>query len=153
MIRADFELLKKNVASLRNRRNERRALAYRRMGEDGSAPDTQENKLLAGNSDASNPNNINQAKAGLEIVEWERLSGEVFRKPFMSVALCCLLGAGVQMIFMVLITITSITFGMISPAHREYLYIIVYFTSAFFGNLNGYVAAKFYKFFNGTSWI
>ena len=57
------------------------------------------------------------------------------------------------MLAVTIFTILAVTLGVFSPAHREYLYTSLYFATAFFGNINGYVAARFHKFFNGTNWF
>lgn len=80
------------------------------------------------------------------------MNGDVFRKPDYHFILCLGLGAGMQILAMILFTIPLFTVGILSPAHREYLFVALYFGSAVFGIINGFVAARFYKFFNGTNW-
>ena len=36
---------------------------------------------------------------------------------------------------------------------RQYLYVGFFFLTALFGNIAGYVSARFYKFFNGSNWF
>ena len=36
---------------------------------------------------------------------------------------------------------------------RQYLYGLLFFESALYGIMSGYISARLYKFFNGTNWV
>ena len=46
------------------------------------------------------------------------------------------------------------TFGnFLSVEERDYVYMLFYIVSAFYGSIAGYVSSRLFKFFNGTRWL
>jgi len=89
----------------------------------------------------------------MEKVEWKQVQNDVFRKPKHALLLSVLVGTGAQVACMAFTTIFFMMLGIFSPVHRDYLYSVVFFSSAFYGNVSGYVAARLYRLFNGTEWL
>lgn len=80
-------------------------------------------------------------------VAWKRVSADIFRAPNQKLIFCVLLGAGAQIICMGLVNFFCALIWGSSNVAGLYLILILYFAYP-----NGYVAAKFYKFFKGSNW-
>lgn len=85
-------------------------------------------------------------------VAWQKLSGDVFRKPMFPVVFCALVGSGIQILVMIFLVFFYTLFQQYSPLNSQYTVNFVAFCFPVMGMLNGYTAARFYKFFNGTHW-
>ena len=72
----------------------------------------------------------------------------------MSIIFSTLIGIGAQCIAITATMIILITAGNFLDAQlRDYVYMIFFGLSAFYGSIAGYVSARLYKFFNGTNWL
>lgn len=88
----------------------------------------------------------------LEETGWKLVHGDVFRPPRFNKLLASLLGAGIQIFFMALITVAFAMLGMLSPASRGALMTAALFLFVFMGLIAGYLAARIYKTMKGTQW-
>jgi len=86
-------------------------------------------------------------------VEWKKLSGDVFRKPSCPLLLSVLLGAGVHILFCFYTALMTTIVSLVSPLNLPLQVSLLTAVFPFFSGVNGYVAARMYKFFNGTYWI
>ena len=86
--------------------------------------------------------------------EWENLSGDVFRAPARNkILLTSFIGSGMQLFFMLLISLIFVIFVFLNPEKRTFILIIGILYFCFIGIPAGYISAILYKFFGGVSWI
>lgn len=88
----------------------------------------------------------------LEETGWKLVHGDVFRPPKHTKTLASLLGAGMQIFFMALITIFFAMLGMLSPASRGALMTAAIFLFVFMGVFAGFVSGRIYKTMKGQQW-
>ena len=103
----------------------------------------------------------------LEETGWKLVHGDIFRPPTKSTILCALVGSGIQIGMMGLITIIVAMFGMLSPSARGSLitgqsYFMSYsagngflascFLFMFMGIFSGYFGGRLYKTVRGQNW-
>ncbi|XP_072045479.1 transmembrane 9 superfamily member 4-like isoform X2 [Amphiura filiformis] len=88
----------------------------------------------------------------MEETGWKLVHGDVFRPPKNKQLLSALLGAGVQIFFMSMITVVTAMFGMLSPSSRGALISASLFLFVFMGVFGGYFAARVYKTMKGIQW-
>ncbi|XP_039127914.1 transmembrane 9 superfamily member 11-like [Dioscorea cayenensis subsp. rotundata] len=83
-----------------------------------------------------------------EISGWKLLSGDVFRAPTNPDILCVMVGDGVQILAMGVITILFAAIGFMSPSSRGALINGMLFFYVALGFAGGYVSAKLYRTIN-----
>jgi len=83
---------------------------------------------------------------------WKLVHGDVFRPPNHPMALSVLYGSGVQVLFMVFVTLVLALFGFLSPANRGALMSAGVVLYIFMGVLAGYASARLYKTLKGVEW-
>lgn len=88
----------------------------------------------------------------MEETGWKLVHGDVFRPPKRAWLLTAFVGSGVQIFFMVLITLVFAMLGMLSPASRGSLMTAIIFLYVFMGVFAGYFAARLYKTCKGQNW-
>ena len=86
-------------------------------------------------------------------VYWKKIQGDVFRKPSCSFLLSVLVGAGVQIWCVLYLVILASFYDLYSPFDKGILIGLGVGIFPFFGMFNGYSAARFYTFFNGSDWF
>lgn len=97
----------------------------------------------------------NQIESGDDAQEefgWKLVHGDVFRPPRKGMVLSVLLGSGVQVFFMTLITLFFACLGFLSPANRGALMTCAMVLYVCLGTPAGYVSARIYKGFGGEKW-
>ena len=86
--------------------------------------------------------------------DWKQLSGDVFRAPLRNkILLCSFLGSGIQLFFMITVTLFLGVFGFLNPENRANLLNIGILFFCFMGLPGGYISSNMYKFFGGKKWI
>ena len=99
------------------------------------------------NYHASNLEEINE-------YDWKHIQGDVFRPPAVIVLLLCsILGTGTQLFLMITATLFFGLFGFMNPEQRANILNIGILFFCFMGLPGGYIAALFYRFWGGTSWL
>ncbi|KAK3089670.1 hypothetical protein FSP39_005498 [Pinctada imbricata] len=88
----------------------------------------------------------------LEETGWKLVHGDVFRPPKHTKLLSSLIGAGIQIFSMAMITIFFAMLGMLSPASRGALLTAAMFLFVFMGVFAGYFSARIYKTMKGNQW-
>jgi len=88
----------------------------------------------------------------LEETGWKLVHGDIFRPPTKSTILCALVGSGIQIGMMGLITIIVAMFGMLSPSARGSLITASCFLFMFMGIFSGYFGGRLYKTVRGQNW-
>jgi len=83
---------------------------------------------------------------------WKLVHGDVFRPPPFRMALSVLIGSGVQVFAMVVITLIFALLGFLSPANRGGLMTAVVVLFLLMSLFSGYFSARMYKVFKGTEW-
>eukprot|EP00111_Clytia_hemisphaerica_P000381 TCONS_00001054-protein len=102
--------------------------------------------------DIANYNKDDDLEEALEETGWKLVHGDVFRPPRYPMILSALVGSGVQVFCMVLITIVFAMLGMLSPASRGSLATAIIFLYVFMGTFAGYYSARLYKTLKGLHW-
>jgi len=88
----------------------------------------------------------------LEETGWKLVHGDIFRPPAQSTILCALIGSGIQIGLMGMITIVVAMFGMLSPSARGSLITASFFLFMFMGIFSGYFGGRLYKTVRGQNW-
>lgn len=88
----------------------------------------------------------------LEESGWKLVHGDVFRPPRYPKLFTALVGSGVQIFCMALITIVLAMFGMLSPASRGALMTAGILLYVFMGLIAGYMAGRLYRTLRGQQW-
>ena len=86
--------------------------------------------------------------------DWRQVSGDVFRPPSVNVLLLSsIIGTGTQLFLMMTGTLFLAIFGFMNPDKRANILNIGILFFCFMGLPGGYMAALFYKFWGGISWV
>lgn len=88
----------------------------------------------------------------LEETGWKLIHGDVFRPPRHPRLFASVIGSGIQIFFMALITIFVAMLGMLSPSSRGALMTSGIFLFVFMGLIAGYFSARIYKTMKGREW-
>ena len=83
---------------------------------------------------------------------WKLVHGDVFRPPPFRMVLSVLIGSGVQVATMSVITLVFALLGFLSPANRGGLMTAVVVLFLLMALFSGYFSARMYKVFKGTEW-
>eukprot|EP00250_Pteridium_aquilinum_P013772 c21565_g1_i1 orf=428-2404(-) len=92
-----------------------------------------------------------QAQMTEELSGWKLVVGDVFRAPPHAKLLCVMVGDGVQITGMAVVTILFAAFGFMSPASRGMLLTGMIILYLFLGIFAGYVAVRLWKTMKGDS--
>merc|ERR1719150_2719074 len=83
---------------------------------------------------------------------WKLVHGDVFRTPSNPSLFSCVIGTGVQVFAMSLLTLIFAALGFLSPANRGALMTTLLLLFVFMGIFAGYFSARTYKLFNEHDW-
>ncbi|KAJ6343222.1 hypothetical protein OIU76_005037 [Salix suchowensis] len=92
-----------------------------------------------------------QAQMNEELSGWKLVVGDVFREPDCPKLLCVMVGDGVQITGMAVVTIVFAAFGFMSPASRGMLLTGMILLYLFLGIAAGYAAVRMWTTIKGTS--
>ncbi|KAI8007756.1 Transmembrane 9 superfamily member 12 [Camellia lanceoleosa] len=92
-----------------------------------------------------------QAQMNEELSGWKLVVGDVFREPNHSKLLSVMIGDGVQISGMAIVTIVFAAFGFISPASRGMLLTGMIILYLFLGTFAGYAGVRLWRTIKGTS--
>eukprot|EP00026_Physarum_polycephalum_P004257 Phypoly_transcript_04274.p1 GENE.Phypoly_transcript_04274~~Phypoly_transcript_04274.p1 ORF type:complete len:650 (+),score=111.27 Phypoly_transcript_04274:187-2136(+) len=81
---------------------------------------------------------------------WKLVHGDVFRPPRHPMALAVLIGSGVQVFGMTVVTLLFAVLGFLSPAQRGYLVTAFLVLFVLMGVFAGYFSTRSYRMFKGT---
>ncbi|KAK2582521.1 hypothetical protein KPH14_004818 [Odynerus spinipes] len=102
--------------------------------------------------DIARYNQIESGEDAQEEFGWKLVHGDVFRPPRKGMLLSVLLGSGIQVFFMTLVTLAFACLGFLSPANRGALMTCAMVLYVCLGTTAGYTAARIYKSFGGEKW-
>ncbi|ESO09441.1 hypothetical protein HELRODRAFT_190496 [Helobdella robusta] len=102
--------------------------------------------------DIARYNQMDNSEEAQEEFGWKLVHGDVFRAPRKGMFLSLLLGSGVQIFFMTMITLVFACLGFLSPANRGALMTCALVLYVCLGTPAGYVSARIYKLFGGEKW-
>ncbi|XP_014248153.1 transmembrane 9 superfamily member 4 [Cimex lectularius] len=88
----------------------------------------------------------------LEESGWKLVHGDVFRPPRNTRFFAAVIGSGIQILIMALITLFFAMLGMLSPASRGALMTAAIMLYVFSGLIAGYISARLYKTMKGREW-
>ncbi|KAL1820824.1 hypothetical protein ACET3Z_015693 [Daucus carota] len=92
-----------------------------------------------------------QAQMNEELSGWKLVVGDVFREPSFSKLLCVMIGDGVQITGMAVVTIVFAALGFMSPASRGMLLTGMIILYLFLGTGAGYAGVRLWCTIKGTS--
>ncbi|KAG6509122.1 hypothetical protein ZIOFF_034513 [Zingiber officinale] len=92
-----------------------------------------------------------QAQMNEELSGWKLVVGDVFREPNFSKLLCVMVGDGVQITGMAVVTIVFAALGFMSPASRGMLLTGMIVLYQFLGIVSGYVGVRLWRTIKGGS--
>ncbi|KAK4415133.1 Transmembrane 9 superfamily member 12 [Sesamum alatum] len=92
-----------------------------------------------------------QAQMNEELAGWKLVVGDVFREPFHAKLLCVMIGDGVQITGMAVVTIIFAALGFMSPASRGMLLTGMILLYLFLGIAAGYVGTRMWRSMKGSS--
>ncbi|KAK4404422.1 Transmembrane 9 superfamily member 12 [Sesamum angolense] len=92
-----------------------------------------------------------QAQMNEELAGWKLVVGDVFREPFHAKLLCVMIGDGVQITGMAVVTIIFAALGFMSPASRGMLLTGMILLYLFLGIAAGYVGTRMWRSIKGSS--
>ncbi|CAH2068569.1 unnamed protein product [Thlaspi arvense] len=92
-----------------------------------------------------------QAQMNEELSGWKLVVGDVFREPNHSKLLCVMVGDGVQITGMAIVTIVFAALGFMSPASRGMLLTGMIILYLFLGTAAGYAGVRLWRTIKGTS--
>ncbi|KAL8150930.1 hypothetical protein V2J09_020738 [Rumex salicifolius] len=92
-----------------------------------------------------------QARMSEELSGWKLVVGDVFREPKNAKLLCVMVGDGVQITGMAIVTIIFAALGFMSPASRGMLLTGMIMLYLFLGIAAGYVAVRLWTTIKGSS--
>jgi len=93
-----------------------------------------------------------ELEESIEETGWKLVHGDVFRPPFNNRLFAAVIGSGIQIFFMLAITIFFAMLGMLSPASRGALLTAAIFFYEFMGLIAGYYSGRLYKTIKGKEW-
>ncbi|CAF1044787.1 unnamed protein product, partial [Didymodactylos carnosus] len=102
--------------------------------------------------DIARYNQMVDADEAQEEFGWKLVHGDVFRPPQKGMLLAVLIGNGVQITIMSLITLIFACLGFLSPASRGALMTCAIVCYVLLGTPAGYTSARLYKMFGGERW-
>jgi transmembrane 9 superfamily member 2/4 len=102
--------------------------------------------------DIARYNQMDSGEDAQEEFGWKLVHGDVFRSPRKGMLLAVLLGSGVQVFCMSLITLAFACLGFLSPANRGALMTCAMVLFVLLGTPAGFVSARIYKSFGGVKW-
>lgn len=83
---------------------------------------------------------------------WKLVHGDVFRPPEYPGIFSVLVGTGLQLLAMTLVTLFFAMLGFLSPANRGGLMTAFLMIFVFFGSFAGYYSSKTYRLFQQQNW-
>ncbi|KAL3196170.1 hypothetical protein MRX96_015576 [Rhipicephalus microplus] len=102
--------------------------------------------------DIARYNKDEDSEDAMEETGWKLVHGDVFRPPQYPKLFVAVVGSGIQIFFMMFITIVFAMLGMLSPASRGALMTAAIFLYVFMGLFAGYFSARLYKTLRGVQW-
>lgn len=102
--------------------------------------------------DIARYNQIDNGEDAQEEFGWKLVHGDVFRPPRKGMLLSVLLGSGIQVFCMTLVTLAFACLGFLSPANRGALMTCAMVLYVLLGSPAGYISARIYKSFGGEKW-
>jgi transmembrane 9 superfamily protein 2/4 len=83
---------------------------------------------------------------------WKLVHGDVFRPPQRPMVFSVLIGSGVQILGMVIISLIFAVLGFLAPANRGLLLTAALVLYVWMGIFGGYASTRVYKMFKGQHW-
>lgn len=83
---------------------------------------------------------------------WKLVNGDVFRAPKNKMVLSVLIGSGIQIFCMILVTIVFALLGILSPSNRGSLSTFMFMLYIFFSLVSSFISSYIYRFFGGENW-
>ncbi|EDQ87579.1 uncharacterized protein MONBRDRAFT_37855 [Monosiga brevicollis MX1] len=102
--------------------------------------------------DINRYNNADDKEEAQEEFGWKLVHGDVFRPPRGAIYLSCLVGNGVQLLAMAIVTLFFASLGFLSPATRGSLMTAMITLWVILGTPAGYASARLYKTMGGEEW-
>lgn len=100
-----------------------------------------------------NEEDLKLAEEQEDTTGWKLVHGDVFRPPKYAGLFAPVIGSGMQILMMTVLTMMFSIFGILNPSYRGGFVSFALFLFVFSGAFAGYVSARIYKVFKGTAWV
>ena len=84
---------------------------------------------------------------------WRNIAFDVFRRPIRSDILSSLIGTGIQLLIMLLYSLSFVVLGIIQPKSGGSYFTLLAMVYIFLSLISGYSSARFYKMVHGLNWL
>ena len=84
---------------------------------------------------------------------WRNIAFDVFRRPIRSDILSSLIGTGMQLLIMILYSLSFVVLGIIQPKSGGSYFTLLAMVYIFLSLISGYTSARFYKMVHGLNWL
>jgi len=84
---------------------------------------------------------------------WRNIAFDVFRRPIRSDILSSLIGTGIQLLVMLLYSLSFVVLGIIKPKSGGSYFTLLAMVYIFLSLISGYASARFYKMVHGLNWL
>ena len=84
---------------------------------------------------------------------WRNIAFDVFRRPIRSDILSSLIGTGIQLLIMLLYSLSFVVLGIIQPKSGGSYFTLLAMVYIFLSLISGYASARFYKMVHGLNWL
>ncbi|WVW86608.1 hypothetical protein I302_108661 [Kwoniella bestiolae CBS 10118] len=102
--------------------------------------------------DISRYNSIDLSEDVQEDYGWKLVHGEVFRLPQRPMLLSVMVGNGLHLICMILVTLIFALFGFLSPSNRGSLATVLLICWTLFSCVSGYASSRTFSTLGGDQW-
>lgn len=103
-------------------------------------------------NDIAKYNEVNLDDDLVDEMGWKLVHGDVLRTPKNRMIFSILIGSGVQLFIMSIVTMVFLLFGLLSPSNRGSLATVMFLLYLLFGFIGSFISSYLYKFFNGDNW-
>ncbi|WWC93097.1 uncharacterized protein L201_008062 [Kwoniella dendrophila CBS 6074] len=97
-------------------------------------------------------NQIDLSEDVQEDYGWKLIHGEIFRLPQRPMLLSVMVGNGLHLIIMLIVTLLFALFGFLSPSNRGSLATVLLICWTLFGCVSGYTSSRTYSTLGGDQW-
>ena len=84
---------------------------------------------------------------------WRNIAFDVFRRPIRSDILSSLIGTGIQLLIMLLYSLSFVVLGIIQPKSGGSYFTLLAMVYIFLSLISGYASSRFYKMVHGLNWL
>ena len=84
---------------------------------------------------------------------WKQIASDVFRPPIHQKALCSFIGTGIEIFYLIIISLMLYLIGLIKPEIRLNIINTIFICFFLFSIISGYISTSIYKNNGGKEWV